>query len=276
MLTMKAKFERIKNRFPWKSGLIVLALAVLFLWLYFTPEGLLGKADAVGYAVCHRIEARSFHLGVRQVPVCARCTGQYIGAVLGLGYLFIRRPRRVGRPGWGIIGVLVGFAILYGVDGFNSYLHLVPALTRFSIYQPNNILRLLTGTGLGLGISVMIYPAFNDTVWRRRDSRPVLAGWLDFGGLILLGLSADVLILTENLLILYPFAIISALGVLLLLTLVYTMVILMLFKFENKIETIPQLTTSLMAGFMIALLQIAILDYLRFWMTGTWAGFHFG
>ena len=34
----------------------------------------------VGSAVCHQLEARSFHLWAHQMPVCARCAGIYFGA----------------------------------------------------------------------------------------------------------------------------------------------------------------------------------------------------
>ena len=57
---------------PW---LVVGVAALAFVsWLLNTPEGVLGKADAIGYAICHRIDGRSFHLGNRQFPLCARCT----------------------------------------------------------------------------------------------------------------------------------------------------------------------------------------------------------
>ena len=39
------------------KGLVLLAVGLLFVgWLLNTPGGLLGKADAIGYAVCHRID----------------------------------------------------------------------------------------------------------------------------------------------------------------------------------------------------------------------------
>ena len=60
----------------------------------------------VGSVVCHQQAARSFHLGDTQLPVCARCTGLYAGAPLGLLLalpLVTRRGApRPGRPtGWG-------------------------------------------------------------------------------------------------------------------------------------------------------------------------------
>jgi len=39
-------------------------------------------AYLVGGAVCHQLDARSFHLWSHQMPVCARCTGIYVGAAM--------------------------------------------------------------------------------------------------------------------------------------------------------------------------------------------------
>lgn len=39
---------------------------------------------AVGSIVCHQIPERSFHVSGIQFPVCARCTGLYVGAAVGI------------------------------------------------------------------------------------------------------------------------------------------------------------------------------------------------
>ena len=39
---------------------------------------------AIGSLVCHQRPERSFHLWSTQLPVCARCTGIYAGAVLAV------------------------------------------------------------------------------------------------------------------------------------------------------------------------------------------------
>ncbi len=260
----------------WRPFILASTTLALFFWLLQTPPGLLGKADAIGYAVCHRIDNRSFHLGERAIPLCARCTGQYLGALLGMVYLALRRPRRVGRPPWHVILVLAGLALAFVVDGVNSFLHLIPGLSRFYLYQPHNLLRLVTGTGLGLGISVMLFPAFNLTVWKRWDRRPVLEGFRDFGLLLALATLVILLVWTENPLLLYPLALLSAAGVLLLLTMVYTMVLLIAFKAENHFLESRDTIVPVMAGFLLGLSQIAFLDLLRFLLTRTWEGFRFG
>jgi uncharacterized membrane protein len=35
---------------------------------------------AIGHVVCHQLPARSFHVWMTSLPVCARCTGIYAGA----------------------------------------------------------------------------------------------------------------------------------------------------------------------------------------------------
>jgi uncharacterized membrane protein len=261
--------------------IVVLGVSVLLLtWLFLTPPGLLGKADAVGYSVCHRIDSRSFHIGERQFPMCARCTGQFLGAMLALGYQAVIGRRRMGRPGWAVIVVLAGMFLAYAIDGLNSYLHLEPLMIAFPdlprLYEPSNTLRLLTGTGVGLVIGAAMYPAFNGTVWQKPDPKPALPGLSSLAGLVLLALGLDVVLLPEVPWIMLPMAILSALSTLTLLGMVYTMVVLLLIRQQNGIERFSQLAIPLVAGFGVALLQIAIIDLLRFVLTGTWAGFTLG
>lgn len=278
MLT--ANKQRLGNRL-FKIGVVIIPVGVLVLvWLYYTPPGLLGKADAVGYSVCHQIDSRSFHINGRQFPMCARCTGQFLGAMLAIFYQSVVGKRRVGRPGWSVIAVLVALFVAYAVDGMNSYLHLQAMVNAFPnlprLYEPSNTLRLLTGTGVGLVIGSALYPSFHSVAWRKPDPRPALAGLGSVGGMILLALVLDGLLLIENPWILYPMAILTALATLTLLAMVYTIIVLMLARRENRAERFAQLTLPFITGLGIALLQIALIDLLRYLLTGTWDGFHLG
>lgn len=257
------------------SGLTILAVVLILAgWLLNTPPGLSGKADAVGYAVCHRIDLRSFHIGDRPLPLCARCTGMYLGAVVGLLYQTITARRKAGMPPRSVLAGLGLLVLLFGVDGFNSYLRLF--LDHPLLYEPNNTLRLLTGTGMGIAIASVLFPAFNQSVWQVYDSRPPLPGLPALGLTLALGLGIDLLVLTENPFVLYPLALISAGGVLLLLTMVYSLIYLMVLRLENRFQSFPELFVPLCAGLGLGVLQIAVLDAVRYLLTGTWDGFHLG
>lgn len=266
----------ILRRFPWRVVLVFILVVIIVIWMYIAPEGIFGKADAIGYAVCHRIAHRSFHIGDIQFSVCARCTGQYLGAVLGILFLSIFRRYRTGRPPMFVIGILLVWGFAYVVDGFNSFLHLIPSTERFWLYEPSNAFRLITGIGVGLGISVMLFPAFNQTVWKQYDRRPVLESMWDFGLLLIFALLLILLVLTENPVILYPLSFISVGGVLMLLTMVYSMVWVMLFRAEGRFENLQQFIYPLLAGLMVALIQILIIDFFRYSLTGTWGEFPLG
>jgi uncharacterized membrane protein len=263
----------IQTRLPWRILLIIGVMILVLAWTLYTPAGVLGKADAVGYAVCHRIGPRSFHIGDYQLSMCARCSGQYLGAVLGVAFLAIFRRHRSGRPPWFVIVILLVWAAGYALDGVNSFLHLIPGTEAFHLYEPSNPLRLITGMGVGLGISVLLVPAFNQTVWQRYDARPILAGVRDFGVLLAVAIVLIFLVLTGNPATLYPLSLISAGGVLMLLTMVYSMVWVMLFRLENRYESLRHFSYLLVAGFAVALTQIFVLDFLRFLLTGTWGEF---
>jgi len=55
---------------------------------------------------------------------------------------------------------------------------------------------------------------------------------------------------------------------------IYSMVLVMIFKKENTFESTNQLFIPLVGGFMIGLIQIGAIDLLRYKLTGTWDGFN--
>jgi len=255
--------------------LVVASVGLLLLgWLFNTPPGLLGKSDAIGYAVCHRIDLRSFHLGDRTLPLCARCTGMHLGALLGLAYQSIFNRRKAGLPPGRVLVILGGLAIAFFVDGMNSFLSLIPGAP--TLYPPHNWLRLISGTGMGLVIAALLFPAFNQTTWPSWLPQPALSGIKPFAGLALLAMLLDLVVLTGNPLILYPLALLSALAVLIELTMVYSMLSMMVFRAENTYTKLTQMLLPLTAGFGLGLAQIALLDFVRYLLTGTWDGFHLG
>ena len=258
---------------PAGRGLVFLAAGLLLVgWLLNTPSGILGKADAVGYAVCHRIDERSFHIGDRPISLCARCTGMYVGAMIGLIYMSILGRRRTGWPQKNISVMLGIFLVSFGIDGFNSAYLLF--FEKILLYEPNNTLRLVTGTGMGLLIAIVLLPAFNQTVWIKYSRHSVIENWRQFSGLLAVSGISILLILTESPIFLYPLTLISAIGVVALLTMIYSMLLMILFRRENQITKYIQLVFPLTGGFILAFTQIILIDVGRYLLTGSWDGFH--
>ena len=257
------------------------ALLVLTLWLSFTPPGLLGKADAVGYAICHRIDERSFQIGDRQLPLCARCTGEFYAAGVSLLFFSLFSPRRSGMPGWKLGAPLLFFLAAFAIDGSNSYLYLMKQTAGGSLdnipnlYVPNNTLRLFTGSGMGIALASILYPAFNQSVWKASDPDRAL-DWKKLGMLVGIVLLINLAVLTESPVVLYPIGIASILGVLALLILVFSMVWLLMMRQENEFASLKEMWMAFLGGTTLAFLLIGMVDLIRFTLTGTWGGFPLG
>lgn len=259
----------------------IAAILAFAAWFTIAPPGLLGKADAIGYAICHRIDERSFQIGDRQLPLCARCTGEFNAAAISLIFFAFTSGKQSGMPGWKLGAPLILFFVAFGIDGSNSYLYLLKQTSGGAfenipnLYIPNNTLRLFTGSGMGIALGSILFPAFNQTVWQSLNHERAL-DWKKLGILIGIVALVDLLILTDSSIILYPVAILSVLGVLALLILVFSMAWLLMMRQENAFTHLREMWMPFLAGTTLAFLMIAVIDLLRLRLTGTWGGFPLG
>ena len=257
------------------------ALTAFAVWFFIAPPGLLGKADSIGYAICHRIDERSFQIGERQLPLCARCTGEFYAAAITLAFFAIVSPRKSGMPGWKLGIPLVLFLAAFGIDGTNSYIYLLKSTAGGrlenipNLYIPNNTLRLFTGSGMGIALASVLYPAFNQSVWANENRERALS-WKTLGILVGIVFLVNLAVLTDNPLVLYPVAILSVLGVLALLVMVFSMVWILMMRQENNFNSLKEMWMPILAGTTMAFLMITIIDLLRLRLTGTWGGFPLG
>jgi len=237
-------------------------------FLIATPGGLLTKADLICSAVCGRLTAHSFIIAGRQLPLCARCTGTFIGALVGfLGQaMVLRRHRAAEFPPPFIIVIIAVFTLMWAGDGLNSYLTI---LNGPHLYESQNWLRLVTGALNGLTMSVLVYPVVNFTLWRHPLPERAMRNLRDLSILLLLEAGMVGLVLTRWSLLLYPLALLSALGVLALLTSVNSILVVMIVRRENVVETWQEATIPLLAGFTLSIIQISVMDIVRYTLTGT-------
>ncbi|MCS7055611.1 MAG: DUF2085 domain-containing protein [Thermoflexales bacterium] len=255
------RWQRNLDRSLLAAGLLVLVA----LWLA-APGDVLDKADRVGYAVCHRIPVRSYFFADRQLPLCARCSGQYLGTLFGLAMLLALRRERAGLlPPAPMVGVLLGFLLVWAVDGFNSYLTLFPSAPH--LYEPRNVLRVATGGLQGVALITLALPFFNITLWARPTEERTLGRWRELAGLALIVVAIVLLVKSGRPILLYPLALLSVAGTLALLTLVNTMLLVLVLRRENQAEGWRQAAPLLVAGLALGGLEVLALNLVRAWLT---------
>ncbi|MBE2232960.1 MAG: DUF2085 domain-containing protein [Anaerolinea sp.] len=258
------------RRAPWLDWLLLAGgLAVIALIWVITPGGLLDKADHVGYGICHQIPIRSPFFGGRQLPLCARCSGQFLGALAGLLLLIaLGRGKAAKLPPAAVTLVLLGFMAAWALDGLNSYLTFFPGAPH--LYEPHNILRTTTGAMQGVALISLVLPFFSVTLWAQPSPRPTVGSLREL--LLLVGLVALITaaVGSQWAPLLYPLALLSVAGALMMLALVNTMLVVLALKREGQVAGWRDALPLLIAGLALALLELLAINLLRAWLTVQW------
>jgi uncharacterized membrane protein len=100
-----------------------------------------------GRSVCHQRPERSFHAVDSQLPVCARCTGIYAGAPVGvlLALLFWRHPSRYlsrSTSRRALAATFVPTVVLFTVESFG--------------FRTDEWWRAASAVPLGIGVAALI------------------------------------------------------------------------------------------------------------------------
>lgn len=242
----------------WPIALLA-AIAVLAALM---PVSWLRAFDWVGYAVCHRIPARTFFVDGTQLPVCARDTGMYLGALLGMIYFAVTLPDRAGYyPGGRYLIVFALFFAAWGFDGFNSYLLLLRG--EVFLYEPQNWLRLATGTLMGITLSTFAVALFNQGIWADASESATVRSPRTLLALLLLAAGIVAVVLWKPSWLLGPLAALSAGGVLTLLTIVNAMLLAIMRRQHGKMRAWRELLPYLAAGVALSVLEISVIAGLR-------------
>lgn len=252
------------------TGLIIANLGLIGVWLRFAPPGLEGKLNAIGYAICHQISSHSIHFGSSQLPLCARCTGLFMGALAG-SLILLQHGRRGQLPAKKFVWLMVILALGFVIDGINSTLFFFDGWK--GIYPPNNLLRLVTGLGMGIVSANLLIPLWNQILWSNWVDQPLLDSSRQF--LVQVGLTALIgALLNSSMHFLFlPAAILSTLSVVLLLTMIYTLLWTMGLRKENTFTNLKQMFNVILLGFLTTAIQFEGMALFRYILTHTWAGF---
>ncbi len=254
-----------------KFGWLLLGISVLVIatFILSPPWSLLGKADIVGKGICHQIPERTLHFNGKPLPLCARCTGIYLGALWGFAVMIaLGRYRTIRWPPVSILAILITFTILMGIDGINSYIGFFPVLPR--LYESQNWLRLVTGTMHGLTMSAILLPIINESLWHPSlvKDEPVIRNFKEFSILLIGAVLIILLVLSEQPFLLYPLAFLTTMTVMLMLTSVFTVFALFLTQRISSARTWQDTLPPLAIGLAGAILIISGMYLLRITLVG--------
>ena len=251
--------SHVRVRWALPASLLVAVIAAI--WL---PADWLRLLDIVGNAVCHRISERSFFVAGRQLPLCARDTGMFSTALLGLLYFsFTLRQPAADPPRRPFIFLFTAFFLVWAFDGFNSYWVLLTGQTLF--YPPQNWLRLTTGTGMGLTLCLLAVSLTNQILWPGSARMPLVASWREMARLLLIAASVIVLFSWRPDPLYGPLALISGLGVLTMLTLANSLLAVIMLRRQGQIN---RLGLPLLIGATLTIAEIAAINLLRAMLIG--------
>ncbi|MGQ9584479.1 MAG: DUF2085 domain-containing protein [Anaerolineae bacterium] len=229
------------------------------------PDPLRELVDGVGLAVCHRWPAHSFFLGGKQLPVCARCTGTFLGAALSLMFLMWRGRTRAGNlPPTPVLMALIFFMAAWATDGLNSYLSVFPGLPH--LYEPHNLLRLATGFLAGIALTNLALPVVHLTLWQEPTRERSLENWRELGVLVGVAFLIGALIAWGPAPLFGPVALWSAGGVVALLTLANAVIVAVVLGRGGHARSLWGLAAPLLAGFLLTAAEIAAIVCLRTWL----------
>jgi uncharacterized membrane protein len=140
MLRTLARRALSAGEIMWTASLVAAAFAAARAHTGSISHALAMAEYAAGSLVCHQRPERSFHMWGVQLPVCARCTGIYVGAACAS---FAPARRRVLRP-----------AILLAAAAVPALLSLVFEWT--TGVTPSNVIRAATGFLIGAAVMAVL------------------------------------------------------------------------------------------------------------------------
>lgn len=250
----------IIKRFFWKIVPVLLFISTVIFLIANTPAGLDESLWAMGSAVCHQLPEHSFSLNGHQFPLCARCTGSFLSAFVAILF-FLVKGKKSGLPQKSIILLFCLFFVFWMVDGLNSFSSEI--LNQQILYAPSNMLRFLSGIGMGMVFALIILTTFHKVMWKESRDTALVENWRQMGWLLL----------CESSLLFFPSlhsdflfklaGFFSIATVITMIALLYTILFVIVSHQEGTYTRFVDVIFPLLIGFSIALLQMLFMSNVR-------------
>jgi uncharacterized membrane protein len=236
----------------------VLALAAL---AFLPGATLVQRLSILDGGVCNQLVEHSYFPAGQQLPLCARCTGMYMGFAAATLWMWgAGRLRAASFPGRGVVLILGLAVVVMGVDGFNS---LFTDLHLPHLYQPQNTLRIATGLGTGVAMAAFIIPVANTLLWRSEDTRSSFATPRQLAALLPILLLMFVGVVSQAAFLLYPVALLSSAGLVLAFSLVNLVFVLGIGNRVGRFTTWRQLFPVYTVVVILAVIELLALYVLK-------------
>jgi uncharacterized membrane protein len=200
--------------------------------------------EYIGSLVCHQAPDRTIQMGGKFLPLCSRCTGIYLGFLLGILYQFTVWQTKVRElPCQKISIVSVSLLGLLIIDSLGSYLKL---------WSLSNYQRLVLGLLGGSSISLFLFPVFNYSLFVKSKEEKGIKLLIEYLGVLLLLELATLFILSGRFIIYNIIAFASVLGILVLYLMINATIAGRIINWQNRRNTVWRNVFSL-AGITLIL-----------------------
>lgn len=218
----------------------------------------------LGFAVCHQLPQRTFFYGHGALPLCARCTGIYVGLLAGFFYLVaVNRKHESGFPPWWALGFgAVGLGLM-GLDGVTSYLGWRPT---------TNEIRLITGLLAGSALPLILLPMFNYQAWKDASEERIIKGWADFGLYALVIVVAWLAFQFRPVWLFWPAYLLDGAAIVVAFVVTNMVLVMLLPPWSQKAERFRQLLVPVLIGSAMGLGELAVSAYLHSYVLRLVAG----
>jgi uncharacterized membrane protein len=227
------------------------------------PGSLATKLQMLVAGVCAQRPAHSFFMGGVQLPLEARMGGIFAGFIVGVLYLLWANRERAGLlPPPALQALLLGFVGLMALDGTNALFYDTgwPAL-----YPPQNALRLATGLLCGLALALLAVPVLSSALWRDWEFERSLASVTELGWALCLLTLVQLATMSGAALLLYPVGLLMLAGVVVAFAVGNAYAVVLITRRERQASTWAQAANPLLAGVLIAIVELAALSAFRYW-----------
>ena len=250
----KQKYTR-----PFHPGMnmVFITGGILALLLFFPGASVLSRLQWLDSGICAQLLSHSFYPGGNRLPLCARNTGIYLGFFVTLLTLYTTGKGRAQYiPRWSIAIVLTGGIAAMAIDGFNS---LLLDLHQPHLYQPDNMLRLATGLITGLALALFFLPMLNRLIWRGYNEQRSVASWKALALFLPTPLISFWVVSSQAAWTLYPVALLSTSGVLIMLSGLNMIVLVAVSKRDETFEFYKELLPFFALALLCAVGEMLLL-----------------